>query len=567
MTRLDRPAMLITGLVSLVLGLVFLLYHHFGVTDVGYDIKDTTHSAFRWLYERWHVDLHQTWYAHSHIIPLISLWLVWRDRRALARIPRQVFYPGIGVIVLALALHWAGAKSQQTRLTVLSMMVLAWGLPLFVCGWPMAKRLLFPCGFLIFSLPLNFFDAAAYPLRLIAAAFTTGVSNGLGLEVSRVGGVIIFDKLEGISFNLADSRSGIFAVTGIIAYAVLVGYLARMTPLRRILLIAMSIPLLVLANIVRGLIGIITATVAGGAAGTTLFNILSGPAIVVLAFGGITAFGWRWREPAHDTPLFNPAPAAASSAPSALAISALLLALAIWWIPTNLTITHEDAAGVNLDLPAGIGAWSGGMLLFCHNPADAGEQVAPDLGPGDPCPTCGQPLHEMTLVERSLLPPDTTVRKNRYTSDQNKMLYLSIVLSGKDRSSIHRPEVCLVGPNSQINNTLFHTVRLQDGSNLKVKVLEMVYTVPDRQGQTRSVATYYAYWFAGINRETPSHYQRMWWMARDRLFRNRSYRWAYISVAGARMTPGREYLTEMDSFIRDAYPVLHRPADRTVVED
>lgn len=566
---LSWPTLLNIGLVSLLLGSIFLLYHFFGVTDVGYDIKDTTRSAFRWIYERWISDLRGTWFAHSHLIPLISLYLIWRDRAALARIPYRIFYPGILVVLFAISLHWAGAKSQQTRLTILSMIVLSWGLPLFICGWPTAKRLIFPCAFLLFSLPLNFFDAAAYPIRILSAAITSGLMTGLGVDVSRVGAVIFSNTLEGFSIDLADSRSGIFAVTAVVAASFLVSHFARTTWLMRGVLVIASIPLLIVANVIRGMITILTGEILGSHAGEAAYRTLSGPIVIGICFGGLAALAWyvHHRHPATLSPttIYKGPPGTSTS--RALMMSVGIVCLATWWIPTNLHIVHVDEAGVNLELPHEIGDWRGGMVLFCHNREDSGDVVDEGLNPGDPCPRCGQPLHEMSFIEQSLLPPDTIIRKNRYELESERRVYLSIVLSGRYRSSIHRPEVCLVGPNSQIVDSFLHDIKLADGRTLSVTILEMLVHYTDAKGKTMAITSYYAYWFAGIGRETPSHYTRMIWMAQDRLFRNLSYRWAYISMAGRRLEGQRDYLAEIDSFLRTAYPYLINQTTAPEVEN
>lgn len=551
-----RTDLVTLALASVLLGLVFLLYHFFGVTDVGYDIKDTTRSAFIWLFERWQGDYVHTWFAHSHWVPLVSLWLVWRDRRALARLERRIWWPGVAAVLLALAMHWAGAKSQQTRLTVLSMIALSWSLPLFLFGWPTARRLLFPCGLLVFALPLNFFDAAAYPLRILSATLVSGIANGLGLEVTRAGATILPVKLADAGIALADSRSGIFAVTAAVAFAAVAGEVARTSLVRRIGLVALAVPLVVAANTVRGLLGVLAVAVAGGPAGAAFFEAVSGPVVVLILFGTPAWLAWKGRRPAEaGTPAAQPN----GRTMPALLTAIVLLAGAIAWIPTNLTITHLDEAGVTIDLPEQVGSWRGTLVLFCHNPADEGEVLDSGLQPGDACPRCGQPLQEMSAIERSLLPHDTVLRKKRYEYANGRAVYLSIVLSGKDRSSIHRPEVCLVGPNSQIARSFVHRTPLRDGRALDVTILEMVLSFPGADGRTRTVHSYYAYWFAGIGQETPSHYQRMWWMARDRLFFNRSHRWAYLSLAGIRAEGGRDYLAEVDEFLREAHPLLVRP--------
>ena len=54
---------------------------------------------------------------------------------------------------------------------------------------------------------------------------------------------------------------------------------------------------------------------------------------------------------------------------------------------------------------------------------------------------------DISAIEREVLPADTGFSRKNYVSLQrpNERVFLSIVLSGRDRTSIHRPEICLVG--------------------------------------------------------------------------------------------------------------------------
>lgn len=548
-------------LVACLIGSVYYLYQFHGVTDVGYEFTRTTPSVFAWIYDRWISDWRDTQFAHSHWIPLISLALVWIDRRTLIVLPRQVNWLGFALVVFSLAIHWAGVKSEQTRLSILSLITLSWSLPFFICGWPIARRLIFPCAFLLFSLPLNFFDTLVHPFRIIAASTATGFINGLGLAVERNGPVII-SATGDFRVDLADSPSSIFAVTAMGAYALLCAYVIRASLVRRLTLVASTLPMFVLATMIRGSVIMALAVAFGDSVGIFVRDHLSGPIMVVLVFGGLTALAWKLhdrkpqRKRTSESRVTHP-----SSSPSpviAVAISLVVVIAAIWWIPSNLAVTHREEAGVRWDWPDTLGEWNGEDILYCHNPLDAQEFMDNRLNPGDPCPSCGEPLIEMTPVEKALLPPDTLVRKKHYASSQKRGLFLSIVLSGKYRSSIHRPEVCLVGPNSRIAKSFIHEVPLADGRRLKVKVLEMVIQTRNNAGEPVMAQTYYAYWFAGINRETPSHLRRMIWMASDRLFKSESYRWAYLSVAGFRTVNPSDYLAELDSFLQQAYPHLIR---------
>lgn len=555
-TLLDVLTLLMT---ALVVGGVFYVFHFHGVTDVGYEFTRPTRSVFDWLYNRWYNDIRDTLFAHSHLVPLISLLLVWLDRRALATLPRRINWFGLVLIIFAFVIHWAGVKTEQTRISVASLIMLTWSIPLFICGWPTARRLIFPCGFLIFSLPLNFFDALVHPIRIASVSTATALLNGIGIDVVQAGPVIVV-RQSGFRMDLADTRSSIFAATAAGACSLLCAYLARTRLWKRLLIPAICIPLFMTSIVLRALI-IMVVGATSPALGARINELLSGPLVVLLIFGGLTGLAISFHEKKPYAPIRDLSNGKSKTIPAIwpLIITLSVIAAASKWIPANLDVHHSEQTGVNLDWPDMLGAWRGEETLYCHNPEDIREVFTTELIAGDPCPNCGEPLFEMSPVERLLLPPDTLVRKKQYESPLGRRVYLAIVLSGKHRSSIHRPEVCLVGPNSRIAESFIHEVELANGRKLRVKVLEMIIQFKGPDGEMYSGRSYYTYWFAGIGRETPSHLQRMFWMASDRLFRNESYRWAYISIAGIRTSQREAYLREIDEFIRLAYPALIRP--------
>jgi len=557
---LSRRDVLHIGMIALLIGAVFFIFHRFGVSDVGYFFKSSTTSLFYWLYRRWLVDYHESAFAFSHWIPLISLILVWMDRRRLASLPRRINWAGLVLVLFSFAIHWAGVKTEQTRLSIISLIALSWSFPLFICGWPTAKRLIFPCGFLLFSIPLNFFDALAHPLRIMAASITATLLSGLGIDVTRSGPMITSPAVRGFRVDMADSFSSIFALTATVAFSLLCAYLIRSSVRRRIIVVVSSMPLYILGNVLRGIIVMLAASAGGESIGTTVRTHFTGPIVLLTTFGGLAALAWIFHQRIvpHIDDASQPPADSNRSITRAVVTSLAVTMIAAVWIPTHVTVVHREEAGVHLDLPAVIGAWQGETILYCHNPQELREFVSTELRPGDPCPSCGQPLLEWSPTEKALLPPDTLVRKKKYETRHGQRVYLSIVLSGKYRSSIHRPEVCLVGQNSRIAHSFIHDVSLADGRILKVKILEMVHLFQNAEGESVMGTMYYAYWFAGIGRETPSHLQRMAWMASDRLFKNESYRWAYLALAGGRIPNNQDYLHEIDSFLKLAYPYLVR---------
>ena len=242
--------------------------------------------------------------------------------------------------------------------------------------------------------------------------------------------------------------------------------------------------------------------------------------------------------------------------PPALAMSAGLLLAALALMPTAGRIRNSDIAPVQAEPPPRVGEWTAERVRYCHQ-AGCRKEWRGASAAGEICPACRGPLHSLSFLEFSLLPRDTSLHKAVYVATNRPSFVTSIVISSRERSSIHRPEVCLVGQGSELVHAFVHESPRAEGPPLRVTVLELVRRVPRADGEATEVPTYFAYWFAGPRRrETPSHYTRMAWMAYDRVVRGEASRWAYIAVGGSRSAQDRAYLGELDRFLRELAPSL-----------
>lgn len=209
----------------------------------------------------------------------------------------------------------------------------------------------------------------------------------------------------------------------------------------------------------------------------------------------------------------------------------------------TVDVNLVDQAGVNMKLPAQVGPWAGNELRFCQVASCQAQLYANEMTNREVCTKCGGKTYGLTKIEMDLLPHDTEGIKELFTTADRRQLMVAIVLSGRERASIHRPEVCMRGQGNAIRKSYVLDVPITNRAPLQVRVLEQV----DEQNEKRRF--YYAYWFVGKDRETPSHWQRMFWMASDRIFHNVSHRWAYISVAGVRTDDPKAYQDEIRQFV------------------
>jgi hypothetical protein len=243
----------------------------------------------------------------------------------------------------------------------------------------------------------------------------------------------------------------------------------------------------------------------------------------------------------------------------ARALIVAILAVGIWAVAFHTGVVNTDEAGVRMELPEHLGDWEGIDIWNCLNRNCAKTYYCL---PGEPapeaCAACGGPLTHKNWAEASMLPADTGLVRKFYRHTHNPSLSLSaaIVLSGDDRSSIHRPQVCMTAAGHEIEKERYFQIQLDPSRPpLEVCVLDMIKHNPEGTGAEYS---YYAYWFVGKDRETASHVQRMIWMASDRIFRGVSHRWAYIALFGSR-SPERgndAHIQTVADFVARLHPAI-----------
>ena len=136
----------------------------------------------------------------------------------------------------------------------------------------------------------------------------------------------------------------------------------------------------------------------------------------------------------------------------------------------------------------------------------------------------------ITETELNLLPKDTEFARRYYDDSHGHEIECSIVLSGAEQRSIHRPEGCLTGQGWTIVGQETIPVTLASGRTLEARKLTLERRVAAPTGGTIVVRAFYLYWFVGQNVTTASEMQRVLLSNWDRVMHNQAHRWAYVSV-------------------------------------
>lgn len=166
-------------------------------------------------------------------------------------------------------------------------------------------------------------------------------------------------------------------------------------------------------------------------------------------------------------------------------------------------------------------------------------------------------IEPVSVIEQNWLPPDTLYGRRIYTAPDRFQVLISVVMMGTDRTSIHKPQYCLVGQGEQIVGSEVITVPISSPKPYDLKVMKLS-TRSERRlpdGTMMPVSGVFMYWFVADGLLTPDHLERMWLMGKELVSTGRLQRWAYVAYF-ANCPPGQENeLTDrMKSFISKSVP-------------
>src|SRR5579863_5848331 len=208
-----------------------------------------------WLYGSILVHLAMQWwrdpnFSHGFLVPLFSLFVLWKDWDRISRFPPAPSFWGLIVVSFALCLLLAGVLGAELFLSRISLLLLLAGLIVFFRGWRLFRAVLFPWAILLLMIPIPtiLFNQITFPLQLLASKVASTTLPWMGVPVLREGNVII---LPAMALEVAEACSGIRSLMSLLTLAVIYGYLMEKKNSVRVALALLSIPIAVVANSFR----------------------------------------------------------------------------------------------------------------------------------------------------------------------------------------------------------------------------------------------------------------------------------------------------------------------------
>ena len=239
-------------------------------------------------------------WSHGFLIPLFSLYFLNQSKQEILNARTKPNYLGLLLLVGVILFYvfntitpaGYGYFRQISAVGALGAVVL------FLGGWSLLKHTWLPVIYLLFAIPLpdEILRSATIPMRLWAATASTAILNMFPNLDATANGVIIEIIYKGKALDppldVAEACSGMRLLMTFFALGVAMAYLHYRPTWQRLVLLASTVPIAIICNIVRVTITGFIYVLGDSQYAQGIYHDLLGMAMLPLAFGLYGGIAW-----------------------------------------------------------------------------------------------------------------------------------------------------------------------------------------------------------------------------------------------------------------------------------
>lgn len=239
-------------------------------------------------------------WSHGFLIPLFSLYFLNQSKKEILNYRPRPNYLGLLCLILVIIFYVLNTVSPSGYgyFRQISVVAAIGAVVLFLGGWGLLQYTWLPVAYLVFAVPLPdyFLKPITIPMRKWAAAIASTMLDLVPNLDTTVNGVVIDIVYKGRhiepGLDVAEACSGMRLLMAFFALGVAMAYLHYRPIWQRIVLLASTIPIAIICNILRvtvtGFIYVLISPVYAQG----LYHDLLGMAMLPVAFGLYGLLAW-----------------------------------------------------------------------------------------------------------------------------------------------------------------------------------------------------------------------------------------------------------------------------------
>lgn len=253
-------------------------------------------GVFIWSYWPGLRDLWGVWqrsdeYSSGLLVPFLALYVLWARRERLARCRIRPSIWGLFAFLAAQGVRYFGLFFMYSSAERLSLVLSMASVVLLLFGWHVVSKiwavLLFLC--LMLPLPQSIHFSVMLPLQGLATGSAVFLLEMMGYSVLREGNII---NINGNMVAVSEACNGLRMVTSFFIISGLVVLLMRRAWWEKLIVLASSLPVALLCNVVRLTVTAVAFTFFSQESWKGIFHDFSGYAMMPFALGVVIFELW-----------------------------------------------------------------------------------------------------------------------------------------------------------------------------------------------------------------------------------------------------------------------------------
>src|SRR5258705_7484259 len=191
-------------------------------------------TTLRGMFQQWLSDEDM---SHGFLVPIVVLWIVWRERARWRALPAEPSWWGLAVLAAGAGLQFVAELGAGLFTASVGFLLSIAGAVLSLGGFAWLRALALPLLLTLFMLPklALVYNQVTLPLQLLASRIAAGILTVAGIGVIREGNIL---DVGGHRVAVVEACNGIRYLLSLGFMAVVFAYLSDSKPWMRVALLA-----------------------------------------------------------------------------------------------------------------------------------------------------------------------------------------------------------------------------------------------------------------------------------------------------------------------------------------
>lgn len=256
------------------------LWYVFGFVWIAL-ITFTYWGPFKWWWNEWWRD--ESYYSHGILIPVMAGFVIWFNWNRIKKMPVSPSIWGLFILLPMMFLNCKAQASGVPSVGGITFPIMLAGMAFMLFGKSVIREFYFPAAFLYFMVvpPTSILEPLSFRIQIASTDIAVMGLNLLGLDAVQTGTQIQLPS--GLPMVVGAPCSGFRMLIALLAFTVFFAFMKNGPKWGKLIMVALVIPLSLLANSVRVLLIALVGEYYGEDAMHS-FHDYSGYIVLVIAF-------------------------------------------------------------------------------------------------------------------------------------------------------------------------------------------------------------------------------------------------------------------------------------------